>query len=272
MPFETVEHRRLYRQVADQLRALIEAGEYAPGVRLPSERDLAEKLGISRPTVREALIVLEVEGRVRIRVGSGVYVVEAPEIPPLPMPAAQAEGPFEVLHARQLIEAAVAEEAARSAAPEDIAALEAILARMADATHPGAQTIQLDRAFHVTIAGAVGNGYLVRVVGELFDQRINPYFSQLASYFETRETWTQALAEHRAILERIAARDAQGANLAMRRHLQASQDRFSQSFGETALPRAPRVKGGRIAGGTGGAGRKPQPKPGGRQPQPKPGA
>src|SRR3569623_1106472 len=76
VPLEAVEARRLYRQVADQLRSLIDSGEYAVGSRLPTERELAEQLKISRPTVREALIALEVEGRVRIRVGSGIYVSE----------------------------------------------------------------------------------------------------------------------------------------------------------------------------------------------------
>ena len=249
MPLETVEHRRLYRQVADQLRALIEAGEFAASGRLPSERDLAEQLGISRPTVREALIALEVEGRVRIRVGSGVYVVETPEARPIQIQPGEAEGPFEVLHARQIVETGVAEEASRQATPQHIAALEAVLSRMDEADHPGPETIHLDREFHVTIAGTLSNGFLTRVVGELFDQRINPYFSQLASYFETRDTWAQALAEHRVIFERIAARDAEGAGLAMRRHLEASRDRFSQSFGDSlsVLPLAPAAKGKRGA-------------------------
>ncbi len=258
MPLETIEHRRLYRQVADQLRGLIEGGEFAPGARLPSERDLADQLGISRPTVREALIALEVEGKVRIRVGSGVYVAPAADPKPLHMQPVEAEGPFEVLHARQLIEATVAGEAARRATEEDIAALSAVLSRMADAAHPGAQAMQLDREFHVTIAGMLGNGFLARVVGELFDQRVNPYFSQLASYFETRESWMQAHTEHRAVFERIAAHDAEGASLAMRSHLQASQDRFSQSFGDTARPRATGAKGKRSAGKTGGTPRQPQ--------------
>jgi DNA-binding FadR family transcriptional regulator len=262
VPLETIEHRRLYRQVADQLRALIEEGEFAPGARLPSERDLADQLGISRPTVREALIALEVEGKVRIRVGSGVYVVETPEARPVQIQPVQAEGPFEVLHARQLIEATVAGEAARQASPEDIAALGAILAGMAKAEHPGPALMRLDREFHVTIAGVLGNGFLARVVGELHDQRINPVFHQLASYFETRESWMQALAEHRAILDCIAARDADGAGLAMRRHLIASQDRFSQSFGDTAQPRAKSGRGGRAAGRTDGAPRPSQAKPG----------
>jgi DNA-binding FadR family transcriptional regulator len=261
VPLETIEHRRLYRQVADQLRALIEEGEFAPGARLPSERDLADKLGISRPTVREALIALEVEGRVRIRVGSGVYVAESPEARVVTMQPMQAEGPFEVLHARELIEATVAGEAARRASGEDIAALDAILAAMARAEHPGPEFMRLDREFHVTIASVLGNGFLARVVGELHDQRVNPYFSQLASYFETRESWMQAVAEHRAVLERIAAHDAEGASLAMRSHLQASQDRFSQSFGDSARPRAIGAKGGRGAGEVGGVERQPQLKP-----------
>ncbi|TIX85399.1 MAG: FadR family transcriptional regulator, partial [Mesorhizobium sp.] len=71
MPIQAVEPRRLYRQIADQLRQLIDAGEFAVGERLPTEREPADQLGISRPTVREALIALEVEGRIRIRVGSG---------------------------------------------------------------------------------------------------------------------------------------------------------------------------------------------------------
>ena len=76
MPIQTVETQRLYRQIADQLRALIAAGEYPLGSRLPPERDLAAQLGVSRPSVREALIALEVEGWVEVRVGSGVYVLE----------------------------------------------------------------------------------------------------------------------------------------------------------------------------------------------------
>lgn len=234
MPLETIEHRRLYRQVADQLRALIEEGEFAPGARLPPERELAEKLGISRPTVREALIALEVEGKIRIRVGSGVYVAENP--PPAQVQAVQAEGPFEVLRARELIEAAIAQEAALRASLKDIAALRAILSDMAGADHPSEEAVRLDRSFHLTIAGIVGNELLVRMVGELFDQRVNPYFTQLASYFETQESWGQALVEHRAVCDRIAAGDAEGAQAAMRHHLRASQDRFSQGFGETVRP------------------------------------
>ena len=82
MPFQSIEPRRLYRQIADQIRALIRTGEFKPGSRLPPERDLAKQLGVSRPSVREALIALEVEGLVEVRIGSGIYVRGRPEAPP----------------------------------------------------------------------------------------------------------------------------------------------------------------------------------------------
>ena len=75
MPFHSIEPRRLYRQIADQIRGLIKSGEFPAGSRLPPERDLAKQLGVSRPSVREALIALEVEGLVEVRIGSGIYVL-----------------------------------------------------------------------------------------------------------------------------------------------------------------------------------------------------
>src|SRR5512145_3427466 len=116
MPLQAVESSRLYRQIAEQLRGLITQGEFAAGTRLPAERDLAKQLGVSRPSVREALIALEVEGWVEVRTGSGIYV----------QPARQRNGghaarnghdtewgPLQVMQARELVEAEVAALAAR---------------------------------------------------------------------------------------------------------------------------------------------------------------
>ena len=230
MPLEAVEARRLYRQVADQLRSLIDSGEYAVGSRLPTERELAEQLKVSRPTVREALIALEVEGRLRIRVGSGIYVIE-PAAVATPAPASVIEGPFELLRAREFLESAIAEQAARVATKDDLARIDASLLAMENVEHPGEASMVHDRAFHVAIAGSLGNAVLVRVVGELFDQRLNPYFAQLAHYFENPGTWRTALDEHRAVRDAIAAHDPQAARDAMRDHLARSQERFAQNFG-----------------------------------------
>lgn len=230
MPLEAVEARRLYRQVADQLRSLIDCGEYAVGSRLPTERELAEQLKVSRPTVREALIALEVEGRLRIRVGSGIYVIE-PAAVAAPAQAAVIEGPFELLRAREFLESAIAEEAARVATRDDVARIDASLVAMENVEHPGEASMVHDRAFHVAIAGSLGNAVLVRVVGELFDQRLNPYFAQLAHYFESPGTWRTALEEHRAVRDAIAAHDPRAARETMRAHLVRSQERFAQNFG-----------------------------------------
>jgi DNA-binding FadR family transcriptional regulator len=245
VPLEAVEARRLYRQVADQLRSLIDSGEYAVGSRLPTERELADQLKVSRPTVREALIALEVEGRVRIRVGSGIYVTEPADATPLP--TAVIEGPFELLRAREFLESAIAEQAARVATKDDIARIDAALVAMENVDHPGEASMVHDRAFHIAIAGCLGNAVLVRVVGELFDQRLNPYFAQLAHYFENPSTWRTALSEHRAVRDAIAARRPLSAHDAMRDHLAHSQERFAQNFGaETAAGApAPRKRAGR---------------------------
>ncbi len=245
MPLEIVQPRRLYRQVAEQLRGLIEKGEYKPGARLPTERELAGLLGVSRPVVREALIALEVEGYVRIRVGSGIYA-EPPDVRRMSADAglkSEIPGPFDILSARALIEGEIAAAAAGVARAADIRRLDAALGGMRATVHPSMESLACDRAFHLAIAHIIGNETVVRVVGDLFDQRINPYFAQLASYFENEESWANTIAEHIAIREAIAGRDPAGAKQAMRQHLENSQARFTISFGEG--PRQSR-DGGRL--------------------------
>lgn len=234
MPIEAIVQRRLYQQVADQLRQLIDDGEYALGDRLPTERELAERMGISRPTIREALIALEIEGRVHIRVGSGIYVTEPRRAVSRPMTE---EGPFEVLSAREFIESAVAEEAAMRADPRHVAVLDDVLDRMGGQLRSGNAMIALDREFHIGVADILGNTVVARVVGELFDQRMNPHFERLSSHFEDRSTWRAALVEHRAVRDAIAAHDGQKAKSAMRRHLRLSKERFSQNFSEGSAAR-----------------------------------
>jgi DNA-binding FadR family transcriptional regulator len=230
VPIQAIEPPRLYRQVADQLRQLIDSGEYAVGARLPAERELAEQFGLSRPTVREALIALEVEGRIRIRVGSGIYVRAMAANTP---PASQGndEGPFELLRAREFIEGAIAAEAAVQAGPDDIEKLDKVLARM-KTSNPAESMIGVDREFHMSVAGILGNAVLVRFIGEMFDQRFNPYFERLSSYFENRQSWQAAIDEHVVVRNAIAAHDPAGAKAAMQEHLRLSQQRFSRNFGD----------------------------------------
>src|ERR1700712_1027422 len=97
-----VETRRLYQSIADQINMLIRHGSFQAGARLPPERELAQQLGVSRPSLREALIALEIRGQVEIRMGSGVYVCEgSTEEPPL---TSMGESPTELMQARGAIE------------------------------------------------------------------------------------------------------------------------------------------------------------------------
>jgi DNA-binding FadR family transcriptional regulator len=229
MPLQAVDTRRLYRQIADQIAALIERGEYGSGQRLPPERDLAKQLGVSRPSVREALIALEVEGYVEVRVGSGVYVIGPGRVARAePLPADS--GPFELIRARWLIEAECAALAAKSASKAQIRAMEEALDQMESERDRGVMPLGADRLFHLRIAEASGNSALALVVKTLWDQRQGPLFLRLEHHFDTPELWTVAIREHRDIVEAIARHDASGARTAMRRHMNHAARRFSKSW------------------------------------------
>lgn len=231
MPFQSIEPRRLYRQIADQIRALIRAGEFAAGARLPPERDLAKQLGVSRPSVREALIALEVEGLVEVRIGSGIYVLApngraAAAVPDDDAPA----GPFELLRARYVIESECAALAAKSARKPQVVAIEQALDEMTREHADGKQPLSADRLFHLRIAEATGNGALVHVVKTLWEERTGPLYQQLEHHYDDPALWATALAEHRAVLKAIAARDAAAAKAAMQRHLNMAYKRFSKGW------------------------------------------
>src|SRR5690242_6588430 len=120
MPIQTIESRRLYRQIADQLSRLIDKGEFRVGARLPSERDLSEQLGVSRPSVREALIALEVEGLVEVRGGAGVFVCARKPVNASHRAEVSQPGPFDLIRARWIIESEAAALAATHATPEHL--------------------------------------------------------------------------------------------------------------------------------------------------------
>lgn len=229
MPIQSIEPRRLYRQIADQIRSLIRAGEYSGGQRLPPERDLARQLGVSRPSVREALIALEVEGLVEVRIGSGIYVVAGADGHGGEVEAAS--GPFELLRARWIIEGECAALAAKSAKREHIAAMEDALSQMQRAIETDKQQpLAGDRLFHLRVAEATGNGALVAVLKMLWEERMGPLFAQLEHHYDTPELWIAAIAEHRNVLKAIVARDADAARAAMQRHLNKAYKRFNTGW------------------------------------------
>jgi DNA-binding FadR family transcriptional regulator len=232
MPLQAVDSRRLYRQIADQIAKLIEKGEYKAGGRLPPERDLARQLGVSRPSVREALIALEVEGYVEVRVGSGVYVIGprstggAARAAALPADS----GPFELIRARWLIEAECAALAAKQASKAQVRAMEEALDQMESDRKGGVMPLASDRLFHQRIAEASGNSALALVVKTLWEQRTGPLFLRLEHHFDTPELWGVAIDEHREIVAAISRHDGSAARAAMRRHMDHAARRFSKSW------------------------------------------
>jgi len=229
MPLQAVESKRLYRQIAEQLRGLIAAGEYPLGSRLPPERDLAAQLGVSRPSVREALIALEVEGLVEVRMGSGVYVTA---LEGAARGASNALGPFDIIRARALIEAELAAVAARVHTPTLLKKLRAAVKAMEDDIARNTMPMRGDREFHVALAEASDNAALVRVVTELFDERNNPLFEQLGRHFENARSWRAAVGEHRAVMRAVGNGEVAAARRAMQTHLQNSHDRFAAALEE----------------------------------------
>ncbi|ARP85246.1 FadR/GntR family transcriptional regulator [Bordetella genomosp. 9] len=227
MPFQAIEPRRLYRQIADQLRALIESGEFPVGTRLPPERDLALKMGVSRPSVREALIALEVEGLVEVRMGSGIYVRARGEDG---QGSVIAESPLDTILARQLIEGELAAQAAQTMRARDVVGLREALDVMREEAASGNIPARGDRLFHVRIAQASDNSVLLRLVGELYDERHNPLAVQLGNYFENADSWAAAIAEHERVVDAIQAGDSNGARAAMREHLAKSHDRLTANW------------------------------------------
>ena len=229
MPLQTVEPRRLYRQIADQLRALIAGGEFAAGARLPAERDLSKQLGVSRPSVREALIALEVEGWVEVRTGSGVYVLDRSHRASEPMEAAE-WGPLELIRARRVVEGETAALAAAMGKRRDVDAMTRAIEAMREMADRNVMPLEGDRAFHLAVVDACGNVVLSETVQGFWDSRKGPIFTRLGGYFETVKSWRSAIAEHEAIRDAIAARDADGARKAMHEHMDKSHQRFSASW------------------------------------------
>ena len=231
MPIQSIEPRRLYRQIADQIRTLIRSQEFPAGARLPPERDLARQLGVSRPSVREALIALEVEGLVEVRIGSGIYVLGPGSNGKPGSPVQSALGPFELLRARWIIESECAAWAAKAAKRPQIGAIEDALLQMQSVKDKEKrQPLTGDRLFHLRIAEATGNGALVVVVKMLWEERMGPLFTRLEHHYDNPRLWTSAIAEHRLVLDAIIRRDAAGARAAMQRHLDRAYRRFSKSW------------------------------------------
>ena len=221
---------RLYHGIADQLVRMIGDGVFPPGSRLPGERELAQRLKVSRVTVRDAKVLLQARGVIEVKAGSGARVLdESKRIGALPE-----FGAFELTEARTLIESEAAALAARDIGDESLNRLEACLEEMRG---PGGeeQAELADRDFHLTIAAASGNATIHHFIEMLWKIRLESelvrkvYDSVCLTDSSPRE------AEHRAVLDALRARDPAAARSAMRDHFQRLIEAMLDAQEEQAL-------------------------------------
>jgi DNA-binding FadR family transcriptional regulator len=208
---------KLYRRLADSIAAEIEDGKYKVGERLPTERELAEAFGVSRPTLREGLIALEMLGMIEARHGLGIYVTRAQ----MPVTASTYDfeiGAFELIEARRLFEGEAAALAAATIDDEALAELDRLLTLMADEDELKGE--DADKEFHMVIARATGNGAIVATVENLWELRNR---SPLARNILTRARGAglePRIVEHRRVFDALKAHDPAAARQAMRDHLE----------------------------------------------------
>jgi DNA-binding FadR family transcriptional regulator len=214
---------KLYQRVAASIAEGIENGRWPPGTRLPGERDLAEEYQVSRPTIREAVIALEMRGWIEARHGSGLYV--------MPRKPAEAEesleldvGAFDLTEARILFEGEAVALAAVSITDQQVTELEFLLAEMSagDSREPG--VMDADRRFHLLIAAATENAAIRNVVEYLWDLRTRSPLCANMFARAKRGGVTPRVEEHRPIVEALRARDPQAARAAMQAHLRGVVD------------------------------------------------
>lgn len=220
------EFKRQYRDIAKLIREMLLTGVYKEGERLPPERNFAEQMGVGRSVIREALLMLEIEGHVAVRKGSGVYV-----LPPAPQQEEMAPnnfGPFEILQARQLLESNIAEFAASQVTATDIHNLRsALTAEQHDLEQNVDGNEDGDKRFHQIIAEATHNSLLVGLWRQSWECRENNrMWQQLHERIATHEYRREWLKDHQAILSAMQKKDPVAAKMAMWQHLENVKQRL----------------------------------------------
>lgn len=235
MDIEIATSPKLYQRVANSIVAEIRSGKYPRGERLPPERELAEEFGVSRPTLREAMIALEIRGIVEARRGSGIYVIDVSL-----SDANEAEpdiGPFEVTEARRLFEGESAALAAAIITDEELGKLESLLKILAANTTSEVGE-RADRDFHIAIAEATRNSAIASVIENLWDMRYKSPMC-MKMFDRAREAGVQPrYDDHSEILRALKARDPQAARAAMRSHLDRVINAMLTATETDALERA----------------------------------
>ena len=220
---------RLYMKAVGKIQEHIASGEYRAGSRLPPERELAEQFGVSRPTIREAMIALEAKGLLSVRAGSGNYVNEVKQ--------SRSElganvSAFELIESRVLIEGEAAALAAEMISADELLELKSAVEQIA-AEPPSSS--EADRKFHNIVVQATRNRVLCSTIEQLWDAQENLEHIRQAHAAVCERDEQKRIEEHMAIYNAIASRDSQAARQAMRRHFSRMLDALHVTDEERAV-------------------------------------
>ena len=208
---------RLYHKISYQILEMIDAGIFSPGIRLPGERELGEKFGASRVSIREALIYLEAQGRIEIKMGSGAYVLDDHKL--MMQAILPKVGPFELTEARSIIESEAAALAAPMMTDDVLEKLEGFVDIMlGDGGMGGPEQEEADRQFHTTIAEVTGNTALIFTINNLWNMRSEAMKVQTLYRTVCENDGVSLEKEHRAILNALRTRDPETSRHAMKAH------------------------------------------------------
>jgi DNA-binding FadR family transcriptional regulator len=216
---------KLYQRIAATIATAIEEGRWSPGTRLPGERDLAEEYKVSRPTIREAMIALEMKGWIEARHGSGLYVTRRDHGGGRGEDALNLDvGAFDLTEARILFEGEAAALAAVSITEEQLVEIDRLIEEMASTDANAPSVVDADHRFHLAIANATGNAAIRSVVEYLWDMRTKSPLCANMFARARRSGVMPRVEEHRPIAAALRARDPHAARTAMRRHLRGVVD------------------------------------------------
>lgn len=224
---------RTYQKIANKMLEALDSGEFPAGARLPPERELSERFGVSRPSIREAIIALEVMGRVEVRSGSGVYVLKSPS---RTNTHPGNYSPFEITEARVLVESEAAALATSTITEEQLSELAEALDEMIAENKAGDLASEVaDRKFHTIIAHSTQNRPLINMIQNLWDIQENSPDIRIAHQSVCRQDGKKRIEEHRAILEAMRRRDGQAARVSMRNHFSRSLDALHATTEQRAV-------------------------------------
>ncbi len=249
------EPKRLYQKIGRDIRQQIVDGAYEVGSRLPAERDIAEMLNVSRTIVREALIMLELEGLIEVRKGSGIHVI-ASENTQNAATASENEtaafndvGPFELLQARQLIESHIASFAATQLNKTNLQNMRSALELEKQELSQGVNTGKGDELFHMAVAEATQNSVLVALTQQLWEiRRKSPMWKRLHEWIDDVDYLEEWVDDHDKIIHALSCKNPEAARNAMWQHLENVKttllrvsDKTEDSFDRFLFDRSPAV-------------------------------